>query len=226
MKKMPRKNARRVDVEAINKKLETVNTSFCSPAPELVERVLVLTNETGSKLPPRGLSVRIHLLDGTADGLRIFERLHSTLRAVTCSKARFSQVKTRPEFLKPAVYVLVGPPESNGLPRVYIGEADPALPRLEHHLAKKSFWDSLVLFTSKDDGLHKAHIQYLEARLAALARDARLCLLENGNYPQPPSLSEADIVEADWFLDELLLLCPFVGLSVLGRPYLDPQAES
>jgi hypothetical protein len=217
MKKMPRKNGRRVDVEGINKKLETANSFFCQTSSELVERVFVLANQTGGTHPPRGLSVRIHLLDGTADGLRVFERLHSTLRAITCSKARFLQAKARPEFQKPGVYVLVGPPESNGLPRIYVGEADPALPRLEQHLAKKQFWDSLVLFTSKDDGLHKAHIQYLEARLTALARDARRCQLDNGNHPQPPSLSEADVVEAEGFLSELLLLCPFVG-----RPYFDP----
>lgn len=51
-------------------------------------------------------------------------------------------------------------------PTFYVGEVDPARPWLEQHFVRKDFWTSLILFTSKDENLNKAHVQYLEARFA------------------------------------------------------------
>jgi hypothetical protein len=123
--------------------------------------------------PRRGFSLRIFLPDGTPDGLRIVEKSNWIGRGVICPRSQFREAKARPEFKKTGVYVLRGPSEEGDLPTVYIGEGDPALPRLERHFVNKDFWTSLILFTSKDENLNKAHIQYLEARLTALARGIR-----------------------------------------------------
>lgn len=168
--------------------------------------------------PRRGFSIRIFVTDGTPDGLRIVEKSNWTGRGVVCPRSQFRDVKARPEFGKTGVYVLRGPSQESDLPTVYIGEGDPARPRLEQHFARKDFWTSLVLFTSKDENLNKAHVQYLEARLAALAREANRCILDNGNVPQLPSLSEADMAEMDAFLDEMLLIYPVLGLNVFEKP--------
>jgi hypothetical protein len=151
--------------------------------------------------PRRGFSIRIFLADGTPDGLRIVEKSNWIGRGVICPRSQFREAKVRPEFNKTGVYVLRGPSQEGDLPTVYIGEGDPVLPRVERHFATKDFWTSLILFTSKDENLNKAHVQYLEARLTALARDAKRCLLDNGNVPQLPSLSEADTAEMEGFLE-------------------------
>jgi hypothetical protein len=166
----------------------------------------------------RGFSLRIFLPDGTSDGLRVVEKSNWTGRGVVCPRSRFKDVKTRPEFDRTGVYILVGPSEESELPTVYIGEGDPALDRLERHFAEKDFWTSLVLFTSKDDNLNKAHVQYLEARLCELAREAKRSVLDNGNSPQLPSLSEADVAEVEGFLDEMLLIYPVLGLGAFEKP--------
>jgi hypothetical protein len=171
----------------------------------------------------RGFSLRIFLVDGTPDGLRVVEKSNWIGRAVICPRSRFREAKARAEFNKTGVYVLRGPSEEGDLPKVYIGEGDPALPRLERHFATKDFWTSLILFTSKDENLNKAHVQYLEARLTALARDAKRCVLDNGNVPQLPSLSEPDTAEMEGFLEEMLLIYPVLGLTVFERPQA-PQA--
>lgn len=168
--------------------------------------------------PPRGFSIRIFVADGTPDGLRIVEKSNWTGRGVVCPRSQFRDAKSRPEFSRTGVYVLRGPSEEGDLPTVYIGEGDPARPRLEQHFVKKDFWTSLVLFTSKDENLNKAHVQYLESRLAALATDAKRCVLDNANIPQLPSLSEADTAEMDAFLDEMLLIYPILGLNVFEKP--------
>ncbi len=84
---------------------------------------------------------------------------------------------------------------------------------------------SFILFTSKDESLNKAHVQYLEARLIGLAREANRCVLDNGNVPQLPSMTEADIAEMDTFLEEMLLIYPLLGLSAFDVPRVERSSS-
>lgn len=166
----------------------------------------------------RGYSIRIFLPDGIPDGLRLVEKSNWTGHGIVCPRSQFRDAKARPEFGRTGVYVLLGPSEAGGLPTVYVGEGDPALDRLDRHLAEKDFWTSLVLFTSKDENLNKAHVQYLEPRLVDLAQAAKRCVLDNVHLPQLPSLSEPDVAEMDGFLEEMLLIYPVLGVTVFERP--------
>jgi hypothetical protein len=166
----------------------------------------------------RGFSIRIFLADGQPDGLKIIEKSNWTGCGVVCPRPIFSEAKGRREFTRTGVYVLVGPSEKSDLPQIYIGEGDPIRPRLEQHASKKDFWTTVIFFTSKDENLNKAHVQFLEARLIDLASEAKRCELENSNKPQLPSLSEADSAEVEGFLDEMLLCFPVIGLSVFEKP--------
>ncbi len=166
----------------------------------------------------RGYKVTIHLVDGTPDGLRTVEKSNWTGRGIVCPRAVFSSAQRRPEFGKTGVYVLVGPPDDAGLPQIYIGEGDPVLNRLTSHGTKKDFWTAAIVFISKDENLNKAHVQYLEARLVQLARDARRCILDNGNVPQRPSLSEAEVDEVEGFLEEMRRCFPLIGVTAFEKP--------
>jgi hypothetical protein len=159
----------------------------------------------------RGSSIRIFLVDGTPDGVKTVDKSNWTGRGIVCPRSRFMEAKNRTEFSKTGVYFLAGPPNvTDAFPSLYIGECDPLRPRLEQHYAKKDFWTQVIAFISKDDNLNKAHVQYLESRLVALAAEAKRFTLDNGNTPSAPSLSEADIAEMDAFLDEMLLVLPAV----------------
>jgi hypothetical protein len=127
-------------------------------------------------------------------------------------------VRTRPELKRAGVYLLWGPAESGQLARVYVGEGDGVLPRLDQHARLKDFWTHAAIFTSKDQNLNKAHGQYLESRLVALAAEAKRCELDNGNVPQQPALSEADAADAEGFLADLLLCLPVVGVTFFEKP--------
>ena len=166
-------------------------------------------------------SIKIFLPGGDPDGLRIIEKSNWSGAGLMIPRALLPQGRSRKEVDRTGVYVLVGPPEESGLPRVYVGEGDPIRPRLDQHAAKKDFWTSCVSFTSKDENLNKAHVQYLETRLIGLASQAKRCTLDNGNSPALPSLSEADIADAEGFLAEMLLCFPVLGLSVFHNASLD-----
>lgn len=164
----------------------------------------------------RPYSIRIYLPGGDPDGLRIVEKSNWSGVGLQIPRPLFGEARLRKEIGRTGAYVLLGPPEDTGLPRVYVGEGDPMRPRLEQHAARKDFWTTCIAFTSKDENLNKAHVQYLEAQLVALAARAKRCTLDNGNVPQLPSLSEADAADAEGFLSEMLLCFPILGVAVFS----------
>jgi len=159
----------------------------------------------------RGFSVRMFLLDGDPDGVKVVEKSNWTGCSLIIPRALYGDAKTRPELARAGVYLLVGQAEASPLPQVYVGEGDPLRPRLDQHAKLKDFWTHAVAFTSKDQNLNKAHVQHLEARLVALAAASKRCVLDNGNIPQAPSLSDADTAEVEGFLDDVLLCLPLLG---------------
>lgn len=158
-------------------------------------------------------SVRIFLPSGDPDGLRVVEKSNWTGQGLVFPRSCFAAARGRNELKRTGVYILWGEGETGQLSRVYVGEGDGVVSRLEQHARNKDFWTHAAVFTSKDDNLNKAHVQYLEARLVKLASDAKRCELDNGNLPQQPTLSEADIADAESFLADVLLCLPVVGVS-------------
>jgi hypothetical protein len=162
-------------------------------------------------------SVKIFLADGDPAGIKVVEKSNWTGVGLVFPQSLFAEAKKRKELQRTGVYVLVGPGESVQLPKMYIGEGDPILPRLNQHESKKDWWTHAVAFTSKDQNLNKAHIQYLESRLVELAATAKRCQLDNGNRPMVPSLSEADLADAESFLEDILLCMPILGYSLFEQ---------
>lgn len=160
----------------------------------------------------RPTSIKIFLADGTPDGIRIVEKSNWTGRAVVASRAQLSEALQRDELTRPGVYVLTGA-DSSGSARIYVGEADVLGERLRNHAGRKDFWTSFIAFTSTDENLNKAHVRYLESKLIALAKAANQWGLENSATPGEPPLSEADRADAEWFLDEMLVIYPILGVD-------------
>lgn len=165
-----------------------------------------------------GFSVRIFIPGGEPEGLRIIEKSNWVGQGLVFPRAQVTEARKRPELQRAGVYILWGPDESSGLPRVYIGEGEAVLPRLDQHARNKDFWTHAVVFTSKDQNLNKAHVQYLEARLVELAKAAKRAALDNSNVPQRPVLSEADAADAEAFLADLLLCLPILGINMFEQP--------
>lgn len=180
--------------------------------------------QTGQR---RGVSVRVFLADGTPEGLRVVEKSNWTGIATMCARAQYPEMRIRDEFSKPGVYVLIGQSESKTSQHsIYIGQADIARERLDDHLKNKDFWTHLILFSSKDTNLNKAHVQYIESKLIQLANQAKRAIVENTNVPRPPFLSEAERADADSFLDDMLIIYPLLGLSAFEVTSADSPRSS
>ena len=166
---------------------------------------------TSSWERPRAFWVKLFLPGGDPDGVRVIEKSNWTGVGLVIPRTLFSGTRSRAELQRAGVYFLVGPDEQSQLPRVYVGEGDPIGPRLDQHAKSKDFWTHAVAFTSKDQNLNKAHVQFLESRLIEFAKAAKRCTLDNGNAPLAPSLSESDTAEVEGFLADVLLCVPVLG---------------
>lgn len=171
-------------------------------------------------------SLRIFVADGDPDGLRIVDKSNWIGKALVFPRA-LPQIKARPELAQTGVYLLLGPrPDGEG-DMLYVGEGDPIRPRLESHYAQKDFWTRAIGFTTTTAGqLNKAHVQFLESRLIALARAAKRMPLDNANQPAEPSLSEADRADIEVFLGHMLGMLPVLGVHAFEQAPKAPAAKA
>lgn len=160
----------------------------------------------------RPTSIRIFLTDGLPDGIRIISKSNWIGQAVVASRSQLGEALQREELNRPGVYTLLGPGQE-GASQVYIGEADILRERIKQHATGKDFWTQFVAFSSTDGNLNKAHVRYLEFRLIALAKEANQWEVGNSAVPAKPPLSEADRADADWFLSEMLIIFPILGVD-------------
>ena len=159
-------------------------------------------------------SIKIFVPAGNPDGVRTIEKSNWSGAGIVVPRPLMNEARQRKDLTRTGVYVLLGPPEESGLPRVYVGEGDPIRQRLDSHANKKDFWTVCIAFTSKDENLNKAHVQYIESKLVEMATKAKRCVLDNGNVPALPSMSESDAADAEGFLSEMMLCFPVLGVHV------------
>jgi hypothetical protein len=161
-------------------------------------------------------TIKIFLIDGEPNGLKTAELSNWVGQSIVIPRNKLKEIKHRPECNKPAVYFLIGKESEEALlSTVYIGEAENLWNRLFTHDSSKDFWQTAIVFVSKDNNLTKAHVRYLESRCLTIANQIKRFHLENSTEVSLPTLSEADTAEMEEFLDNLKLL-----LSALGYPIL------
>lgn len=164
--------------------------------------------------------VNLVMLDGDPSGVKVIEKSNWSGIGLEIPRPLLTSAMGRAELSGPGVYVLIGPPEESELPSVYVGEGNIVRARIAEHEKNKSFWTHAIVFSSNANRLNKAHVQFLESSLVALASAAKRSTLLNGTAPQVPPLSEADLAEVNGFLRNILQL-----LGVLGHRYFEQPIE-
>ena len=166
----------------------------------------------------KGRSIRLFLADGTPGGIITAEIMNWTGHVMFAPRSRLADLIQRGEAGRTGVYFLTGDdPEDAFRPLVYLGETDNVGKRLAQHNKdeSKDFWDQVCVVTSKDQNLTKAHIRYLESRLIAIAGEAGRAKLVNGTAPDYGLLPEADIADMEFFIEQIRIVMPVLGLDFL-----------
>lgn len=166
----------------------------------------------------KGRSIRLFLADGTPGGIITAEIMNWTGHVVMAPRSRLPDLLKRSEAGRTGVYFLTGAdPGGAATPVLYVGETDNVGKRLAQHAKdeSKDFWDKACIVTSKDHNLTKAHARYLESRLIAVAAAGGRVKLANGTAPDPTLLPEADIADMEFFIEQLRVVLPVLGLDFL-----------
>ncbi len=166
-------------------------------------------------------TIKLFLPQGDAKRLRVGEVSNWTGKALAAPRTELDDLLAREELDSAGVYFLLGTNPDTGNPQAYIGEAEVIRDRLKQHKAKAlEFWNSIVIFVSKDENLTKAHVRFLENRLWQESKIAGRYELENVNGSNP-KLPESDREDMEVFLSRIKQVLP-----VLGSDLLTPIAGS
>ena len=99
---------------------------------------------------------------------------------------------------------------------VYIGQASDLARRVTQHLAGKSWWESVVILTTKDDSLTHSDIDYLESVLIGRAKKVGRLDCDNKNKGNNPKVDKFREVYLGQYLDEALFLLQLIGINVFS----------
>lgn len=169
-----------------------------------------------------GRTVKLFLVEGSPTGILAAEIMNWTGHVLVAPRSQTPDALKRPEAARTGVYLLTGEdPEHPSRLRVYIGEGDSVVDRIKAHAkdSSKEFWTHAFIITSKDANLTKAHARYLESRIVEIAKAAGRAAVANGTEPAPKLLPESDVADMEFFLSQVQLVLPVLGLDVL-RPKL------
>ncbi len=164
-----------------------------------------------------GRKVTMYLADGAASGIRHVEIANWSGQAVACPRSRLNELRQWSEAQRPGVYFLLEKQTAETGDRAYIGESENVVKRLNQQANNQDFWNEVIIFTSKDANLTKAHIKFLESRLTAISIEADRYKIENGNTPTESTLPRADKDAMEEFIDNLRIV-----LGTLGYRLLEP----
>ena len=138
----------------------------------------------------RGRSLELFFVNGRPDSLVTAEMFGWTGHVLVTPRLEIKEALNRNEANFTGVYLLVG--ETDKGQKVYVGEGENISQRIRKHDTNKDWWTKAVLITSAADNLNKAYVKYLEARLVEISKEVKEYIVDNGNSPTQPSLSEAD----------------------------------
>ena len=171
----------------------------------------------------KGRTLKLFLVDGEPNGLLTAEIMNWIGHVITGPRSRLGELILRPEGKRTGVYFLIGPDKGSGIgSQVYIGETDDIAQRLTSHnrpeeKGGRDFWEKVCVVTSKDANLTKGHVKYLESRLIRIAQQATRSELLNSTNPGYDNLPEADRSDMEFFLEQIRILLPVLGIDFLRQ---------
>lgn len=161
-------------------------------------------------------TIKLFLPHGDAKRLRVGEVSNWTGKALAAPRTELDALLAREELESSGLYFLLGVNPDTGKQQAYIGEAEVIRDRLKQHKAKAlDFWNSVVVFVSKDENLTKAHVRYLENRVLHEAKAAGRYQIENANVSNP-RLPESDREDMEVYLSRIVQVLPVLGSDLLS----------
>lgn len=166
----------------------------------------------------RGITITNYLATGNPEGVTFTYMSNWTGQAIRIPRNLFAESKDIDELQRPGVYFLFGQNEANPDDKmVYAGEANNLSERIIQHLRdpEKSFAETIICFSSKDENLTVSHTKYLEQKIISKiskSGEYRSVNKKEGNQISLPRMVQD---EMDTYFDNMKVILPTLGYSIL-----------
>ena len=178
-----------------------------------------------------GKTIKLYIAGDELKNLKSAELSNWSGKAFIGGRKHVSIIQKIEELLNPGIYFLLSQDENSPQMNLYIGEADEVNSRIKSHVSGKDWWDSFVVFISKDSNLTKAHVRYLEKRFFLIARENTTVFnLENSSEPPGSKLPQSDIDDLEEFFKCMIFVLQNLGIldfaKIDGKEELRPIDDS
>ena len=174
--------------------------------------------------------LKIFFPQGDPNGVRTIKTVLRTGQALYFPRDKWPEAKGQEECRRLGVYILGGHTElENGLeddlPTIYIGQSGDLRKRIDEHIKNKEFWDWGMIISSSSDDLNEAQAKWLEQALIKKGQEIGQARVQNAQQPNENKLSQADRVNMETFMRDMLQILPLVGVQAFQKPtIIKPRA--
>ncbi|MCU7496685.1 MAG: GIY-YIG nuclease family protein [Ignavibacteria bacterium] len=172
-----------------------------------------------------GKTIQIFLPDANPRSVKIAEITSRTVQAILIPRTKLDYIFAREELNNVGVYLLIGNPDEDVKPLLYIGEAEDCKIRLKQHNASKDFWNYAIAIISKTHYFTKTHIKFLESFMYQEAKRINRYKLENSTNPTMPYVSESMTADLMDNFDTIKILVSTLGFPVFDEIKTEQKAD-
>ena len=160
----------------------------------------------------RSKRLEIIFHNGEPEGIRIYMRHLSTVKAFVVPRIYLNEAKKLTGVDNPGVYFLIND-ETGSLSKIYIGQTRNGISRLDDHNSKKDFWNKAILFLADSQHFTLNIISGLEQFAIQKAIDANRYQIDNKAVPKY-KISEYDLPLIEEIYDEIEFIMGTLGLRM------------
>lgn len=164
-----------------------------------------------------GKSIRVFVTGNSPRSLKKITMFNWSGYSYYGTRNQLKDLKKREDASSQGIYFLFSEKEE-GTVKLYIGETEDFINRIEQHARKKDWWTRFIVFQSKDNLLNKAHVKYLEHRFWSLAKETFEITLDNGEQSvSQTKLSEEDAADIKIFEENILYILEGLDISFFSK---------
>lgn len=162
----------------------------------------------------RSKRLEIIFHNGEPEGIRIYIRHLSTIKAFVIPRIFLNEAKKLTGVDNPGVYFLIND-DTGSLSKIYIGQTRNGISRLDDHNAKKDFWNKAILFLADSQHFTLNIISGLEKYAIQKAIDANRYQVDNKAVPKY-KISEYDEPLVEEIYEEIEFIMATLGFRMNG----------
>lgn len=166
-------------------------------------------------------TIKMLLYDGSLSGvMNISNSAWDSGKMYSAPRESINDLVANADCKKYGVYLLLSEHQ------VYVGQASDLERRTRQHLTDKDWWNKVILMTTKDDSFNSSDIDYLEASLIDLAREAGKSDSDNKKKGNPRKVDEFRQAELEQYLDEALFILELIGVRVFKKESVKTKGKT